>query len=327
MNAVLAVLQLFLKGVIRFFSAAWFFLWLVVAMMAFVALFGANAINSNFFICLGISVFSFAMAMIPIIYEHRSKKQIRRKSSEQVRPVELDPALQGAKWKLLERVDGPERLAYYVGLYKTRVRHDSSPVTELDTCRFLRDAIIECREESIGAKSQIVNLMRQGNAHIEQLEGNHRELNARIESYSKENEAVPENLLSAKARLEVSLDQLRADYSALVQELKRLSEHFDQFESQIDFLNDTETDLVLLQRIDQNLGQTEHYRGGLPAGQMVQSWEIGQRFYALARQTEDALNGLAVNLAVKEPSVEGMEAMLAQIVTKTSRIQNPFPLS
>lgn len=329
------MLQRVVKDLLYLFTILWQIVWAFMTFMCIIAVIvNSKGIDGPTVIGVFFTLFCLGLALIPVILKHRKQKKDGVKTfswpkpltqpKSPAQPVALDPALHGAKWKLLELVDSPERLSYYVGLHKRRVLQSEMPVTEIDICRFMRDAIIECREDSIGSKSQLLQLMRQGNAHLKRLEGNHGELLARIQTYSQDNETVPENLLSAQARLEASIEQLRADYSALVQEMRRLREHFDQFEGQIEFLNDTETDLILLQRIDQSLGQTEQFRGNLPEGQLQQSWEIGQRFYALARQTDDALSSLAVNLAVKEPTVDGMEAMLAQIVAKTSRIQNPF---
>lgn len=149
-------------------------------------------------------------------------------------------------------------------------------------------------------------------------------LNDRMTRYQQAGEPIPSNLSSAEIRLDTSMENLNHDLAGLDQELKRLQEHFDQFEGQVRYLRETEQDLQVIQSIDSRLGKSNSFRDQLPEALMQQSWEIGQKFYTLAHQTADAVDALGVEIAIQETDISNMEALLADSVARTGRIQNPF---
>lgn len=266
----------------------------------------------------------FALAIVPLIARYAFLKKQAAPSSAPA-PIALDPALRKAKWRLLERIETHDKMKYYAKLYKQRVLQDNSAITDIDVCRFLRSAIVECRDHCVGPESQLGRLLTEGHLHIQTLSRDQKDLQGRIDSYTQAGESAPANLITAQATLQASLEHLERDYAALNHELARLQAHFDQFTDEIVYLEQTEADLLILHRIEKNLGHAAAYNSDLPELRLQQSWEIGQRFYKLAQQTEHAVDELSLEIALDSASSADMEAMLAHSVAKTSRIESPFP--
>lgn len=228
------------------------------------------------------------------------------------------------KWKIFYNLEDSNSLRDIISDYKSQTFHKSLSVSELDICRFLMDAITECREYYVGETSKLANLLKDGFVYKTNLQRDLNDVQYRINEYKNKGKQDFPKLLEAKYRLEAILERVDIDLQDLQIQLNRLKKYFSQFSGYLEYLTDTEGELVLLDRINKNLNQAQNFLDEIPFEVINEYWSITQNFNAFSRQLANAVDNLNVNLAINSVDGSSMEVVIEEYINRTKTIQCTF---
>jgi hypothetical protein len=228
------------------------------------------------------------------------------------------------KWKIFYNLEDSNSLMNVISGYLTQISGKSSSISELDICRFLMDAITECREYYVGETSKLANLLKDGFIYKTKLQRDLNDVQYRINEYKNKGKQDSPKLLEAKYRLEAILERVDIDLQDLQNQLNRLKKYFSQFSGHLEYLTDTEGELALLDRINKNLNQAQNFLDELPFEVMNEYWAITQNFNTFSHQLANAVDNLNVNLAINSVEGSSMEVVIEEYINRTKTIQCTF---